>query len=172
MQVILSEDQRRDAHALIADEGITWNVARYRVLTDEQREQFTAQTRAATKRRRVEQPRAEMLYALRQNCKQASAHRGGVMENVVGVMKNVVVPCTITEADLHWPTHCPVLGIELHYPGQFNHDPAGASFDRLDFTLGYVKGNVLVVSRRANMLRKDATPDELRAIADFYEFLG
>lgn len=131
--------------------------------TPEQRERQCEQTRAAEVRRRLEQPHAEMLKALRHSCRQPMP-RGGVW-------KNVAVPCDITEDDLAWPTHCPVLGIELNYPGKFSHDPAGASFDRLDSSLGYVRGNVIVVSRRANMLRNDATPAELRAIADFYEFL-
>ena len=79
-----------------------------------------------------------------------------------------VVPFDLTEVDLEWPTHCPVFGFELHYPGHFHHDPAGASFDRINSKLGYVRGNVIVVSHRANLLRKDATPDELRALAKFY----
>jgi hypothetical protein len=43
--------------------------------------------------------------------------------------------------------------------------------DRVDNTKGYVKGNVIVVSRRANVLKKDATLNELRQLADYYEHL-
>jgi hypothetical protein len=76
---------------------------------------------------------------------------------------------TITEDDLDWPTHCPVLPwIELHYPGHYRHDPAGASLDRIDREKGYVPGNVRVISLRANLLRKDITYEELRALADFF----
>jgi hypothetical protein len=61
---------------------------------------------------------------------------------------------TITEDDLDWPTHCPVLSwIELHYPGHYRHDPAGASLDRIDREKGYVPGNVRVISLRANLLQ-------------------
>jgi len=77
---------------------------------------------------------------------------------------------TITEDDLEWPTHCPVLGIELHYPGHYRHDPAGASLDRINVKKGYVPGNVKVVSLRANLLRKDANAEELQALADYYIF--
>jgi hypothetical protein len=31
-----------------------------------------------------------------------------------------------------------------------------------------VQGNVRVISLRANLLRKDITPEELRALADFF----
>jgi hypothetical protein len=64
---------------------------------------------------------------------------------------------------------CPVLPwIELHYPGHYRHDPAGASLDRIDREKGYVPGNVRVISLRANLLRKDITYKELRALADFF----
>jgi hypothetical protein len=56
--------------------------------------------------------------------------------------------------------------IELHFPGRYRNDPAGASLDRIDHQKGYVPGNVRVISLRANLLRKDITPEELRALAD------
>jgi hypothetical protein len=58
--------------------------------------------------------------------------------------------------------------IELHYPGDYRLDPAGASLDRIDHQKGYVPGNVRVISLRANLLRKDMTCHELRALADFF----
>ena len=36
---------------------------------------------------------------------------------------------------------------------------------------GYVKGNIIVVSMRANRIKTDATFDEIRKVADFYEKL-
>lgn len=82
---------------------------------------------------------------------------------------------SITAADLlPLPSHCPVLGIELDYVGGVGRDPRAsnkytrASVDRKDSSKGYVPGNVLVVSWRANTLKSDATPLELRQLADFY----
>lgn len=72
-----------------------------------------------------------------------------------------------------WPQHCPVLGIELRSgfgSGTGQLDKAAApSIDRIDNTKGYVPGNVVIVSWRANRLKSDASPAELRALADFYE---
>jgi len=76
---------------------------------------------------------------------------------------------TITPDDIVWPTHCPVLGIELDYSGsgeKYKRRNA-ASFDRWDGTKGYVPGNVFVISWRANWLKHDGTPDELEAVARY-----
>ena len=43
--------------------------------------------------------------------------------------------------------------------------------DRIDPKKGYVKGNIIVVSMRANRIKTDATVDEIRKVADFYEKL-
>jgi hypothetical protein len=127
--------------------------------TPEQRQRQREQIRAAEKRRMLENPRREMLLNLKAAARTTTNNRKRTVE------------FDLTETDLAWPTHCPVFGIKLHYPGQFHHDPAGASFDRIDGKIGYVRGNVIVVSHRANSLRKDATPDELRALLNFYEHI-
>jgi hypothetical protein len=79
---------------------------------------------------------------------------------------------TISPADLVWPTHCPVLGIELAYPkrngeGGDSKRPDRPSLDRWDNTKGYVPGNVFVISFRANALKNNATYDELMRICDY-----
>lgn len=67
--------------------------------------------------------------------------------------------------DLDIPTHCPLLGIEINYRakgrGGSNNSP---SIDRIDTSKGYTKGNVWIISWRANRLKSDATLDELRGI--------
>jgi hypothetical protein len=76
---------------------------------------------------------------------------------------------SITEADIMWPTHCPVLGVELKYGGGLGQRRDVASLDRLDNTKGYVPGNVFVLSWRANCIKNDATAEELRAVATWIE---
>lgn len=46
------------------------------------------------------------------------------------------------------------------------------SVDRIDNTKGYVPGNVIVVSYRANRIKSDADTTELLKIARFYAELG
>lgn len=68
------------------------------------------------------------------------------------------------------PTHCPVLGLELTYPGAGGgRRPGSASLDRLDNSRGYVPGNVAIMSWRANKLKSDATLQELRALVAYME---
>lgn len=70
------------------------------------------------------------------------------------------------------PTRCPVLGIELEYSGYkgLGHS-AYASIDRIDPTKGYDKGNVQIISYRANRIKNDATLEELRALVAHIESL-
>jgi hypothetical protein len=74
------------------------------------------------------------------------------------------VPCTIKRTDLFIPDRCPILGVLL-VCGRGRNTGASPSLDRIDPTLGYVKGNVWIISHRANQIKNDATADELEAIA-------
>ena len=72
--------------------------------------------------------------------------------------------------DIYFPLLCPVLGVKLDYAGNGKgRSEFSPSFDRLDSTLGYVPGNVVVMSWRANRLKNDGTAEEHRAIADFLD---
>lgn len=68
--------------------------------------------------------------------------------------------------DIEVPTICPVLGIPLVLA---NGKPqrGSVSLDRLDNSIGYVRGNVCVISYRANVLKKDATPEELALLLEY-----
>lgn len=80
------------------------------------------------------------------------------------------LPFSITAEDVVPPSHCPILGIPL-VSGRSRRGVSDASptVDRLIPSLGYVKGNVIVISGRANRIKNNSTPEELRKIADFVE---
>lgn len=63
------------------------------------------------------------------------------------------------------PTHCPDLGIPLIYGNKTAHSPNSASIDKIVPELGYVSGNVRIVSYRANAMKQDASLVELQTIA-------
>ena len=75
------------------------------------------------------------------------------------------LPFNIQLSDISIPERCPLLDIPLQ-------DCKGAagdtspSLDRLLPHLGYVKGNIIVISHRANQIKNCASVDELMLIAD------
>lgn len=75
---------------------------------------------------------------------------------------------TITMSDLEWPTHCPILGIELDWFANSTQENS-PSFDRINPELGYIPGNVIIISWRANRIKNDGTAEEHRKIAEFLE---
>jgi hypothetical protein len=65
---------------------------------------------------------------------------------------------------------CPALGIQMKAGEKAEIAKVSSpSLDRLIPELGYVKGNIVIVSNRANTIKRDATPEELMKIAKFYE---
>ena len=69
------------------------------------------------------------------------------------------------------PTHCPVFGIPLINGTEVFHDNS-LSLDKLIPSKGYVKGNVCVISDRANRIKRDATLDELKKLVYYIETKG
>lgn len=69
---------------------------------------------------------------------------------------------TISKEDIEIPSHCPVLGIPLEVhrgiSGGRDNSPA---LDRIDNSKGYEKGNIVVISHLANMMKSSASPEYL-----------
>ena len=80
------------------------------------------------------------------------------------------IPWDLEFSDIEWPTHCPALGIELDYFAESVQDSC-VSFDRIDPSKGYVKGNVIILSSRANRIKNNATYEDLQKIAHFLQSL-
>lgn len=80
------------------------------------------------------------------------------------------IPFEIEASDIVIPTHCPVLGIELKR-GTVKCRDASPSLDRIIPSKGYVPGNIVVVSFRANRIKNNSTVEELLLTAAFYEKL-
>lgn len=64
------------------------------------------------------------------------------------------------------PDYCPYLGIKFHWEAKTNcgnrgGHPRSPSIDRIDSSKGYIKGNVAIVSHRANVIKHNATEQEL-----------
>jgi hypothetical protein len=86
--------------------------------------------------------------------------------------------CDLELSDIKIPLSCPVLGIVLAVDktneeylrvgigrnGGGAPRPNAPSLDRIDPRRGYVKGNVRVISWRANNLKRDGTLEEMRLV--------
>jgi hypothetical protein len=66
--------------------------------------------------------------------------------------------------DIIIPDVCPLLNIPL-FQGTDNVCPNSPTLDRIDSNKGYVKGNVWVISYKANTIKSNATVEELEQIA-------
>lgn len=76
------------------------------------------------------------------------------------------MPFNLTPEDIVFPETCPILGIPLIFSegGRTNNTP---SIDRIIPEKGYVKGNIEVVSWRANRIKNDASLEELEKIVAY-----
>lgn len=102
-------------------------------------------TPESKRRRHREEPRIQLLQSAKKRAK----------------AKNI--PFLLTMSDLTVPERCPLLGIKL-VVGEGKMHAQSPSLDRLIPELGYVKGNVRVISYKANSMKQDATAKELKRI--------
>jgi hypothetical protein len=61
---------------------------------------------------------------------------------------------------------CPILGIKMEWT-HIRNASENPSLDRIKPELGYVKGNVIWVSYRGNMLKNNASIEELEMLIDY-----
>ena len=119
-----------------------------RAYREEHKERYRAHNRRSYNRMPVEQI---ILYSVR-----ARAKRQGI-------------PFALTLADIVVPEVCPLLDIPLvrniGTVGRHGPAPNSPTLDRILPNLGYVPGNVWVVSCRANVIKNDASIEELEQIA-------
>jgi len=78
-----------------------------------------------------------LFYATRSRCKQRN------------------IPFLISKKDIIIPTECPLLKVP------FDRDRYSPTIDRLVPSLGYIPGNIQVVSKKANTMKNDASFEEL-----------
>lgn len=78
------------------------------------------------------------------------------------------IPFDLTLADIVIPEICPVLGVPLVCnAGTGSAKQDSPSLDKIVPELGYVKGNIQVVSYLANVMKHDATPEQLILFAEW-----
>jgi hypothetical protein len=81
------------------------------------------------------------------------------------------LPFNITSEDIKIPAVCPILGIELK-PCRGRLGDSSPSLDRIIPHNGYVKGNVAVISQKANQMKSNGTAAQHEAIAKWIRANG
>lgn len=99
----------------------------------------------------VDTPKKAMVYMAKHRAKKAG------------------IPFNICADDFEIPEVCPLLGIPL-IRGIGSMTMNSPELDRIIPSLGYVKGNVWVISRRANTIKSDATIEEIRLLVANWPF--
>ena len=72
--------------------------------------------------------------------------------------------------DIEIPKFCPILGIPLFFTYGLRTENT-PSIDRIDNTLGYIEGNVQIISWRANHIKSSTSFYELEKIIRYYQKL-
>ena len=88
-----------------------------------------------------------------------------LLENAKRRAKKKNLEFSITLDDFEIPKLCPLLGSQLQLGGDGLFNMNSPSLDRIDNSRGYVKGNVAVISLKANKIKSDLSIDELRFLA-------
>ncbi len=73
----------------------------------------------------------------------------------------------ITTEDVSIPEFCPVLGIPLKTSDNGKPQNNSPTIDRIENSKGYVRGNVKIISHRANTLKGNATVEEVEKILKY-----
>ena len=81
--------------------------------------------------------------------------------------KRLGIDFDLTIDDIKIPRFCPVLGIPLISNSKVSNNTP--SIDKIIPELGYIKGNISIISLKANRIKSNATSEELRKIAQYIE---
>ena len=74
----------------------------------------------------------------------------------------------LEKEDIEIPMICPVLKIPMFSSvGNRGGGPASPTIDRIDPRKGYTKDNIQVICKRANTIKSNATPEELKLICEW-----
>lgn len=103
----------------------------------------------------------------------ATRYRQQALNNAKARAKKRRVTFSLTLDNLPLiPPTCPVLGLPLGISrGKQGPSPKSPSLDCIIPEYGYHPDNVIWVSSRANSIKQNVDPEELRKVARFYETL-
>lgn len=108
--------------------------------------------------------RIERAKAWTENLRETNLARS-VFLNTRRRARYIKVDFNLDESDIEIPEVCPILGLQIKRGKNKKPEDFSPSVDRVDPTKGYTKGNVQIISNKANAMKNSATPEELRMFA-------
>lgn len=79
------------------------------------------------------------------------------------------IPFDLERSDLKLPDVCPVLGIPL-IVSEGRPSDNSPTIDKFIPELGYVKGNIAIISYLANRIKTNATTEQVRKVLEWMEY--
>jgi len=172
---------RGDCRACVSNYNKAYREKHGETLLARQREQYRANSKIILERERIKRQSDLARYNAR-----AKVYRDGRAESLCKAMPGELpeidaqhikrkikgakdrslrdgIPFDIVPEDVVMNRVCPVLGIPLRLSGNRGAQDI-VSLDKVIPDKGYVKGNVMLISQRANTLKRDATIEELELV--------
>lgn len=87
-------------------------------------------------------------------------YKGYMLRHIKYSAKRRNLDFNLKKEDIILPKYCPILEFELTYGQSFNL-PSHPTIDRIDNSKGYIKNNIMVISRLANVMKSNADFDLL-----------
>ena len=168
--------------------------SRWSIMTEEQRMQHTSREREARARRRQSRTpeQAAQLSIQRKAARDRRKARPAAVDvdasytrerrgwfirwagaiKARAVKKNLPYDLDVDYLMSIYTDRCPVFGVKfIRKKDRMDDSPWSPTVDRIIPELGYTRGNVIVVCRRANDIKSDATVNDIQQVADFYRNL-
>lgn len=134
--------------------------------TSESLEKRRESTRLAMrKRRKTEEYKSFHRDYIKQYVMTSNGFVVHLLNKLKAKSKKFGLPFNLTKEDLIPPEFCPILNIKLNLDRK--DSDLTPSADRLIPELGYVKGNVRMISMRANRIKSDASLKEIEQIFNY-----
>lgn len=123
------------------------------------KEKICSRTKAHKKQKYSTDP---ALYLTKQKQWKTDNQEKYLLSSAKARAKKYGVIFDISADDIHIPEFCPYLGIELKPFSEWS----SPSLDKIDPSLGYVKGNIQVISLLANTMKSSASIEQLVTFAE------
>jgi cupin superfamily acireductone dioxygenase involved in methionine salvage len=102
-----------------------------------------------------------------------------MIRNLKGSAKKRNLEFNLDYTDITLPKYCPILEFELNYSKNIKYAINTPTIDRIDNSKGYIKGNIIVISRLANAMKNEADFNQLNLfsknilkVINYYENQG